>query len=362
MRPKYEQLAAELRREIQMGQYTAAGRLPAEAVLSKQRQVCRQTVRRALELLAAEGLIDRRHGSSSYLKQSPQRQRRVAVVLSYPSDYIFPRVLDDIQNVLYANSFTPMLFSTGNRTGRERAVLERLLQEDLSGLLMEGVRTALPNPNLDLYRQLRQRGVPSVFLYAPPNGLEGAVCISDDDRGGGYLLTRYLIGLGHDRIGGIFKADDRQGTERYLGYAEALRDAGITLDESCLRWFNSEDRLDLLNTGNPWFLHRYLERYLGGCSAVLCYNDEIAYQLIRLLLSAGQRVPEDVSVVSFDHSYYSDNSPIPITSLTHSAQQPGRLATEELVSMMSGRPGQSRTLSWTLVKRDSSGPRPGRRF
>lgn len=298
----------------------------------------------------------RRQGSGSHLAQAGARQQRAAVVLSYPSDYIFPRVLDDIQSVLYANALTPVIFTTGNRVSRERAVLEQVLRDGLSGLLIEGVRTALPNPNLDLYQQLRQRGIPAVFLYGAPEALPNAVCISDDDRGGSYLLTRHLIGLGHRRIGAIFKSDDRQGPERYLGYAHALRDAGIPLDESHLSWFTSEDRLDLLDTGNPWFLHRYLEHYLGNCSAVVCYNDEIAYQLIRLLLSAGVRVPEDVSVVSFDHSYYSDNSPIPITSLTHSAQQPGRVAAEQLVAMVHGRPGCSRSLPWTLVRRKSAGP------
>ncbi|MGM9539017.1 MAG: substrate-binding domain-containing protein [Candidatus Onthomonas sp.] len=355
---KYQELADILRATIQSGVYTAAGKLPSETALAGQYSVCRQTVRRALEILADEGLIVKKHGSGSHLVQAPVHQRRVAVVLSSASDYLSPLVLDDIQNVLYSNGLTPVLFSTRNRASAERIVLEQLLSEDICGILMEGVRTALPNLNLDLHRKLRQRGIPTVFLYSAPSELPESVCISEDNEGGSYLLTRYLAGLGHTRIGGIFKSDDRQGLERYRGYAYALQDAGLSLQESRLAWFTSEDRDALLSSGDDQFLRRCLTRYLTGCTAIVCYNDEIAHPLIRILLSSGRQVPEDISVVSFDNSHYSDACPIPITSLAHRGQQLGRAAAEQLAAMLRGQPGQSQKLSWTLVKKESAGPCP----
>lgn len=63
-----------------------------------------------------------------------------------------------------------------------------------------------------------------------------------DDCLGGYLVTRYLISLGHHHIIGIFKADDTQGQQRHKGYVQALQEAGIAYDPDKVVWFYTEDR------------------------------------------------------------------------------------------------------------------------
>ena len=85
MNPKYQTVADALRAGIQAGKYQKT--LPTEQALCAQFQVSRQTVRQALSLLEAEGLIDRRQGSGSHIRQqkesaSPSR-RSIAVVTTY---------------------------------------------------------------------------------------------------------------------------------------------------------------------------------------------------------------------------------------------------------------------------------------
>ena len=101
-------------------------------------------------------------------------------------------------------------------------------------------------------------------------------------------------------------------------------------------------------------LEHFLQFYLKDCTAVVCYNDEIADRLIRLLLSKSRRVPEDVAVVSFDNSYYSDLCPVRITSLAHEAHKMGGLAAQLLLDQMAGKPVQSSSISWKLVQKASS--------
>ena len=79
----------------------------------------------------------------------------------------------------------------------------------------------------------------------------------------------------------------------------------------------------------------------------------MAYPLIQALLSAGKRVPEDVAVVSFDNSYYSQMGPAPITSLRHRSRM-GRAAAEQLLALLEGGTAQSKHLDWELVERASS--------
>ena len=63
---KYRTLADQLREEIRTQEWKAGRRLPTEAELSERFSVSRQTVRRALQLLAEEGVVQSRQGSGTY--------------------------------------------------------------------------------------------------------------------------------------------------------------------------------------------------------------------------------------------------------------------------------------------------------
>ena len=63
---KYRTLADQLREEIRGQEWKAGRRLPTEAELSERFSVSRQTVRRALQLLAEEGVVQSRQGSGTY--------------------------------------------------------------------------------------------------------------------------------------------------------------------------------------------------------------------------------------------------------------------------------------------------------
>jgi LacI family transcriptional regulator len=74
-------------------------------------------------------------------------------------------------------------------------------------------------------------GKPVVLAAAPPRGID-ADCVLVDDFGGTYEACRTLIDHGHERIGFLgLPASLWTGSERYRGYAAALEDAGLTLDE-----------------------------------------------------------------------------------------------------------------------------------
>jgi GntR family transcriptional regulator len=65
--PRFASLAAELRERIALGDYGRTGALESEAEIGRRYQVSRVTVRRALERLAAEGLVSARRGSGWYV-------------------------------------------------------------------------------------------------------------------------------------------------------------------------------------------------------------------------------------------------------------------------------------------------------
>ena len=351
---KYQILADRLREELSRNSGQAGYKLPTEQELSRQYQLSRQTVRHALALLEKEGLIRRRQGSGSFATGllPGETPRQIAVVTSFLDDYIFPAILHDASDVFSRQGYSTAVYATENRVGTEREILLSLLEKPVGGLLVEGSKTALPTPNMDLYQRLRQAGTPIVFLHGAYAELDGVPCVADDNYGGGYQLARYLMGKGHREITGIFKSDDIQGPQRYHGAVTALRDGGRSIQDSRFAWYDTEDRFHLLEHGDNRLLLEFLRERLGDATAVICYNDEIAYHLIRTLLAEGLQVPEEVAVVSFDNSYLSQLGPVPITSLRHRSHM-GRVAAEQILSLLDGGTARSKFLEWELIERSS---------
>lgn len=352
---KYKRIAGELRQQVISGAFGAGGQLPTEMQLSDQFDVSRQTVRQALELLREEGLIGKRQGSGSFVRPgvvpASDRQRSIAVITTYISDYIFPSILREIETVLSRSNCTPSLYATQNQVSIERRVLMTLMgQENLDGILVEGTKTALPSPNIDLYRAFCQRGVPIVFMNGYYAELDGATFVVDDNRGGGYMLTKYLWNKGHRRIAGIFKSDDWQGHERYAGYAEALLELGASIEDRDICWYNTEQKAE-------WFaadqLLARMPDVLADCTAVVCYNDEVASSIIKQVMRSGRGVPEDMAVVSFDDSRFGELSARRITSLSHDGQNVGRSAAHVMLKLLDGEDAQSVVLPWSLIEKES---------
>lgn len=355
MAMKYKFLAGLLREELAKNGNRGGSKLPTEAELTRRYHMSRQTVRHALQLLADEGLVQSRQGSGTYTTGRIQEpaSRQIAVVTSFLDDYIFPTVLHDAQSLFAQEGYSTLVYATENQVGTERDILQRLLEQPVGGILVEGSKTALPSPNADLYRRLQEAEIPLLFLHGAYGELAGVPCVCDDNYGGGYLLARHLIERGHTHLAGIFKSDDVQGPQRYHGCISAIRDAGLPISDRCFRWYDTEDRLEMMEKRRFDLLRRFLAERLEPATAVICYNDEIAFLLIQELLSMGKRVPEDVAVVSFDNSYYSQICPVPITSLRH-REKMGRVAAEEMIRILGGVQRQSRALEWELLERGSS--------
>ncbi|MEV4556102.1 GntR family transcriptional regulator [Kitasatospora sp. NPDC049285] len=75
--PKYQRLAADLRRRIEAGEWQGGGRLPVEGELEEQYGVARNTVRLAVDVLVNEGRVVRIQGKGTYLRHRARHDHRV---------------------------------------------------------------------------------------------------------------------------------------------------------------------------------------------------------------------------------------------------------------------------------------------
>jgi len=101
----------------------------------------------------------------------------------------------------------------------------------------------------------------------------------------------------------------------------------------------------------------------SGATAVLAYNDLVAFGILKWLRQRGVRVPEDISVVGVDNIPMSTLTTPALTSVGIPLVNYGRAGVDMLLSLVrdpSTPPVHHRDLSFRLVVHESTGPQPGR--
>lgn len=113
-------------------------------------------------------------------------------------------------------------------------------------------------------------------------------------------------------------------------------------------WITSRDTKDFSG------ISAKLDLRLPDCSAVVCYNDEVAFELTRYAQAKGIRVPEDLSIISIDNSDLAQLNQVPLTSVRHPMEELGMKVADGIVSLIQD-PSQDITYEFEteLVVRDS---------
>ena len=315
--------------------------------------VSRLTVRHAVGNLVHQGILSRVQGRGTFFLGSGGEQvptRMIGVIVTYINDYIFPSIIRGLQERLDAEGYAILLFGTGNDPAKEATAVETVLRRQVDGLIIEPTRSMLPSPNLERFRSLVGSGFPLVMVHATYDDLPG-VSVEVDDVGGGEAVANHLADLGHRRIGEIIKMDDKQGSRRLQGVLNGLTHQGIPFDAAWCQFFTTETKRVVAR--------RYAERLdetpvAERPSAVICYNDEIAVDLIQYLYALGLRVPEDVSIAGFDDSDLARAVPVGLTTVVHPKVAMGERLAELVLARVHGCSPEAVVFPATLVARGST--------
>lgn len=328
--PKYIYVMEQIKEYINTGQLKEDDKVPSEHTLTNQLKVSRHTVRKAIGNLVNEGWLYTAQGKGTFVANrlkpnSSSTNQLVGVITTYIKDYIFPNIIEGIDQVLVDEGYSILLGNTHNQIEKERQCIINMMNNGVRALIVEPTKSALPNPNIDLYRQLQEQGVPILFIHGCYGNLPSAYIVEDDVKGG-YEATMHLLELGHKKIGGIFKSDDIQGHLRYEGYIKAHREKGISIHEDMIQWYTTEDAKNLFNN-NSNLINR-----LKHCTGMVCYNDQIAVKVLELLKKEGLDVPGDISMVSFDNSKLGQLAEL--TSVAHPKREMGKQAATAILRMI----------------------------
>lgn len=330
--PKYHQLKEYLCDQMRRGELAPGDQVPSEYTLAKQFKLSRHTVRKALGDLENEGLVYREQGRGTFCSmRSKTENKTIAVMTTYISDYIFPAVIRGIEEILSVAGYTLLLANTDNNKQKEAQCFEKLLNQNIAGLIIEPTKSALENCNLKYFQEIERRRLPYIMFHATYSDLEPAYIMMDDEKGG-FMAAQYLLQLGHQDIAGIFKTDDRQGIKRQNGFLAALTEYNIDLKSGYLGNYDTEQI-----SSYPYQFVRGLLQRTDRPTGLICYNDQIAIQAIGAIRDEGLRIPEDISIVGYDDSSLAVASEIKLTTIKHTKTVLGRQVARFIIDMVEGR-------------------------
>lgn len=345
---KYSTIADTLREEIINGSYSAEGKLPTEHFLADRFQVSRQTIRQAIAGLKAQRFLYQVQGSGTYISKNIRRnsnssEKKVSVICTYISEYIFPSIISGIETTLFKDGSVMNLFATENKIDKERQILQKIIDGlEVDAIIAEGTKTAFPNPNINLYKSIMGMGIPVIFIHCTYPELEDTVVVGMKDYEGGRIAVQHLIKKGCKKIGGIFKSDDRQGLLRYSGFTDEILKNNVEFNCENVRWYTTEDIIETANNRTEIQTKILAESDIDG---IVCYNDKIALAFIHNCEKTGRPIP---SVASFDNSYLCKSSVIDFDSLGHRKEALGALAATKIISMINGKKEESELLDWIV--------------
>lgn len=354
MTSKYQDIANQLDLLLLQMESDGKTKLPSEEDLCRQFACSRQTVRSALSLLAEQGRIVKKKGSGSYLSEEmPSGNRNILWITEDQDEYIYPEIVSRLRALLKERKYNLMCRSTGGSIHQESQALLYALSDLPAAVIVEPISDQVPNPNLSLISELHAQGVPIIYLFSAYPVPEDAVLITEENMLGASMLVHHLAESGHRKIAGLFRIDDSRGLSRYRGCMQTCLDMGLPWNEDSFLFYNASEQKKLMR-GDRSLLSKFVEDHLGKNTAVICQNDIVAYQLAQLLSIMCIFVPEKISIVSFDNSYYSTAGKQRITSLGHSEHAVSDALLHAVLGVVTHRNVKSTSLPFTLHVRKSS--------
>lgn len=311
--PLYQQIQDYIRHVIASENMKPGDRIPTEKELMDQFHVSKITVANALTGLANEKLIARVPGKGSFVAEEADflpgaqpsasshkgRERTLAtgmigVIMPTIHDYFAMRLIEGIEQALSDEGYRSMIMLTDGKLDKEKDAIKDLKALGAEGLLIFPIDEENYNEEI---LGMKLSGFPFVLIDRYLPGVETHY-IAADGRRGTRLAVEHLWELGHRDIAICSDSPLQTVTvqERIEGYIDALKDKGALINPAHM--ITDFKPLNVLKDAEAHPLYRYIRNRM--VTAYISLNGRLGVQIYQMAKQAGLRVPDDVSIVSFD--------------------------------------------------------------
>ncbi|MDQ6419080.1 GntR family transcriptional regulator [Paenibacillus sp. LHD-117] len=318
--PLYQKIQDYVRELIETDGLKPGDRIPTEKELMSRFNVSKITVVNAMTGLANENVITRVPGKGSFVTGSepneapdpqpkavpaqPAAEERqnaapsvrtgiIGIVMPSIDDYFAIRIIEGMQQALVANGYRSMILLSMSQIEREKEAIKTLIDIGAEGLLVFPVDEEKYNEEL---LSMKFSGFPFVLIDRYLPGVDTHY-IAADGKLGISLAVDHLWELGHREIAICSDSPLQTVTvqERIEGYMNSLMNKGALINPAhMITGFHVKSLKDA--ESHPLF--RYIRNRMA--TAYITLNGRLAVQIYQMARQAGLRVPEDLSIISFD--------------------------------------------------------------
>ena len=309
-------------------------------VINDRPDVRPETKEHVLQVMRDAGFVPNTNARQLKIQQS----RSLAFVVKGTRNIFFSDFLVQLQRAATLYGYNGIV-SYLDENANEIDAAEKILREiKPKGMIFLGGSVS------NFQKGFASISVPSVLatLVSDKLNFPNLSMVGVDDRAASYQAVSYLIQQGHSKIavlGG--PVTSYPSMMRREGAQQAMRDAGIQFNDNLygLSNYDFESAYHAMNS----LLARRAE-----FTALFAMSDVIAFGAVRALVSAGFRVPEDVSVIGFDGITMSRYCVPVMTTIVQPSEQIALQSIELLINQIEhGAPAQTITLQPELQRGES---------
>lgn len=305
--------------------------------------VALDTKQRIVEAAKRLGYISVGAGSRTQSRTSPI----VGLLINNVGTEYIREIIEGISNILDVASYDIVIFNPYRLIRSPEDYVYQVTQRQMEGLIVAAANIL---HNLDYLELVHRDRFPVVFIdqrlksstipYVTANNWQGA-----------FDATRYLLQLGHRRIGFVAGPPSQSPPgERLAGYRDALMQQGILFYEQLVQCGDFTRQTGYLAAQTLMQLHE-------PPTAIFACNDPMAFGVMHALQQAGKRVPDDVSVFGFDDITSAAETHPPLSTVRQPLREMGRMGAQILLDIVRGhRHADTVELRTSLILRDSCAP------
>ena len=252
----------------------------------------------------------------------------------------------------YANSkgYSVIIASSENDHKCEKTFTHLFSTKDIKGTILAPIIES--TAEIEHLFRLKMINYPFVLLEAV-NGIQANVVAIDNSEAIKKAVT-YLIDSGHTRIVHFSGPPQSSHTnERIEGFRHAFSERTLAFKNDMIVPVGSRYEESFGKT-LEYFKSKNREDYP---TAIVCFNDQQAFAVLRALKQLNIRIPDDISIIGNDDIYYSIAYPIPLTTIKAPQREIGKWAAEILIRNIESPallPPEHIVLETELVVRESS--------
>lgn len=273
-----------------------------------------------------------------------KKTRTIGLIIPDIVNPFFPEIARGVEDIANKMGFNVFLCNTDDDLKKEKKYINALREKYVDGIIL----TVASDPRYEHIAELEKSDIPIVMMDRQV-GHENGKCVFIDNLEGGYLATKHLIELGHEKIGCITGPLKTKGAiDRYKGYEKALKESGIKIDRKLVIESNYKIH------GGVEATKLLLKQ--SDLTAIFACNDTMAYGAYKELKKKGYVIPEDMSIVGFDNIYLSQMLEKELTTVSQPTYKMGVAAADMLIKVIEGKRVNKKQLCFKpeLIIREST--------